>query len=120
MSDHDDCPNTARFVDWMGHCKSQHEELNRLLREIHAALHGNGREGLVSRVARNSQRIEVVDNHVKDLRVDVDIKLRDLSKSLGALNVRFWKMAIVIAVILSVANATVTPIIRSVIQSVGS
>ena len=90
-----------------------------MLREIHAALHrDNG--GLVSRVARNSERIEVVDGHVKELRVDVDKRLDSLGKSIGALNVRFWKMAIVIAVILSVANATITPIIRSVIQSVGS
>ena len=116
----DDCPNTTRFLDWMGHCKTQHEELNKLLREIHAALHGNGREGLVSRVARNSQRIEVVDTHVKDLRVDVDKRLDTLNKNISSLNVRFWKMAIVVAVIVSATNATITPIIKTILQSVGS
>jgi len=127
MTNPDECPNTARLLDWMSHCKTQHESIDRkhaeilvALNKISDALHGNGREGVVTRVARNSQRIEMVDAHVKDLRADVDKRLDLVSKSLGSLNVRFWKMAIVIAVIVSVTNATISPIIKSVIQSVGS
>ena len=113
----DDCPNTTRFLDWMGHCKTQHEELNKLLREIHAALHGNGREGLVSRVARNSQRIEVVDTHVKDLRVDMDKRMDSLNKSLGALNLRFWKMAVVVGIVVVTLNKVIPDI--GVIRTLG-
>jgi hypothetical protein len=116
----DDCPNTERFADFMGHCRTQHEELNRLLRDIHKALHGNGREGMVDRVTRNSQRIQTVDIKVSELRADVDNRLDKLSASVGALNVRFWKMAIVLAVIMTTLNATVVPVIKSVLSVIGS
>jgi hypothetical protein len=116
MNNPDECPNTTRILDWMGHCKQQHEELNRMLREIHAALHkDNG--GLVSRVARNSQRIEVVDTHVKDLRVDVDRRFDSLSKSMGALNVRFWKMAVIVGAVVVALNKVIPDI--GVIKSLG-
>jgi hypothetical protein len=117
MNNPDECPNTVRFIDWMGHCKQQHEELNKLLREIHAALHGNGREGLVSRVARNSQRIDVVDASVKDLRQDVDKRLDNLSKSMGALNLRFWKMAVIVGAVVVGLNKVIPEI--GIIKSLG-
>jgi hypothetical protein len=110
MNNPDECPNTTRMLDWMGHCRTQHEELNRLLHEIHAALHGNGREGLVSRVARNSQRIDVVDTHVKDMRVDVDKRFDILSKKLSMLDTRFWKMAASLGVILITLQKTIPPL----------
>ncbi len=113
----DECPNTNRLLDWMGHCRRQHEELNKLLHEIHAALHGNGREGLVSRVARNSQRIDMVDAHVKSLREDVDKRLDQLSKNLGNINIRFWKMAIIVGAIVVALNKLLPDI--GAIRSIG-
>lgn len=104
MSNSDDCPNTNRLLDWMGHCKVQHEELNRLLREIHAALHGNGTEGLKSRVSRHSQQITHVEREVVSLRTDVDERFEDLRKSIGQLNIRFWRMAIIVATLVVGVN----------------
>ena len=124
MNKPDDCPNTARLLDWMGHCKQQHDSIDRkhteilsMLNKISDALHGNGREGVISRVARNSQRIDAVDTHVKDLRVDVDKRFDLLTKNMGALNVRFWKMAILVGAIVVALNKIVPDI--GVIRGLG-
>ena len=127
MHNPDDCPNTTRLLDWMGHCKVQHEELNQRSRDqheqlvaqiaqIHAAIVGNGTEGLKSRVAKHSQQIHCVRVGVADLKADVDTRMDELSKSIGALNIRFWKMAIIVAVTVATANKVAQAIdLRSVI-----
>ena len=123
----DDCPNTTRLLDWMSHCRVQHDELNtrsraqheeltERIREIHAAIVGNGSEGLKSRVSRHSQQIQHVEKEVVDLRNDVDTRLDKLNASIGALNIRFWKMAIIVAVIVTVVNTAAKAIdVRSII-----
>lgn len=115
MTNPDDCPNTARLLDWMSHCRVQHEELNNRsraqheelterIREIHSAIVGNGTEGLKSRVGRHSQQIAHIEKSVDALRVDVDERMDDLGKSIGALNIRFWRMAIIVASLVVVVN----------------
>ena len=127
MHNPDDCPNTARLLDWMGHCKVQHAELNTRSRDqheqlvaqiaqIHAAIVGNGTEGLKSRVGRHSQQIQHVERQVTVLQADVDTRLDALSKSIGELNIRFWRMAIIVAVIVATANKVVQALdLRSII-----
>ena len=104
-----------RLLDWMSHCRVQHEELNTRgreqheeltsrIREIHAAIVGNGTEGLKSRVARHSQQIQHVEREVVVLKEDMDSRMDSLSNAVGVLNIRFWRMAIIVAVIVATAN----------------
>jgi hypothetical protein len=48
-----------------------------------------------------------VEKEVVDLRTDVDERLETLSKSIGALNTRFWKMAIIVATLVVGVNKAV-------------
>ena len=111
----------------MSHCRVQHEELNtrsraqheeltERIREIHAAIIGNGSEGLKSRVSRHSQQIAHVEKEVTELRNDVDTRLDELKQSIGALNIRFWKMAIIVATLVVGLNKAVQVMdVRSII-----
>ena len=114
MMENHSCENTKRIEDWMVHCRDQHSELNRLLREIHAALYGNGREGIMERVKSHSQRIALMDQDVRDLRKDVDDRLDKLGKNLGDISTRTWKIVVVMAVLVTVLNKSL-PDMRSII-----
>ena len=116
-----------RLTDWMQHCRTQHTELNAQMRlqyeqlsvqisQIHAAIIGNGAEGLKSRVARHSQQIQHVEREVVVLKEDMDSRMDGLSKSIGELNIRFWRMAIIVAVIVATANKALQMIdVKSII-----
>lgn len=125
MNNADECPNTARLLDWMQNCRVQHEHLNRTLErehaemkqtlgEIRAALYGNGREGIVERVKSHSQRIAVVDSDLRDMRKDVDCRLDKLGKNLGDISTRTWKIVVVMAVLVTVLNKSL-PDVRTII-----
>ena len=125
MTNPDDCPNTARLLDWMQNCRVQHDHLNKTLErehaemkqtlgEIRAALYGNGREGLVERLKAHSQRITLIDQDVRDLRKDVDERFDKLGKNLGEISTRTWKIVVVMAVLVTVLNKSL-PDIRTII-----
>lgn len=125
MNNPDECPNTARLLDWMQNCRVQHDHLNKTLErehaemkqtlgEIRAALYGNGREGIVERLKSHSQRIMVIDSDVRDLRKDVDERFDKLGKNLGEISTRTWKIVVVMAVLVTVLNKSL-PDIRSII-----
>ena len=124
MTNPDECPNTARLLDWMQNCRVQHEHLNKtierehtemkqMLGEIRAALYGNGREGIVERVKSHSQRIDTIDKDVRDLRKDVDERFDKLGKNLGEISTRTWKIVVVMAVLVTVLNKSL-PDLRSI------
>jgi hypothetical protein len=125
MTNPDDCPNTARLLDWMQNCRVQHDHLNKTLErehaemkqtlgEIRAALYGNGREGIVERLKAHSQRITLIDQDVRDLRKDVDERFDKLGKNLGEISTRTWKIVVVMAVLVTVLNKSL-PDMRSII-----
>ena len=125
MNNSDECPNTARLLDWMQNCRVQHEHLNKtierehaefkqLLGEIRSAIYGNGREGMVERLKTHSQRIGVIDRDVRDLREDVDKRFDALGKNLGEISTRTWKIVVVMAAIVVGLNK-VLPDMRTII-----
>jgi len=116
-----------RLDDWTKHCGERHEFLDkitlernsrfeRMLMEVHAAVYGNGKEGMSERVLRHTQSIKVLERDVIVLTNDMDMKFKELNATLGALNLRFWKMAVMITAIVVAANKVLdTSVIKSIL-----
>jgi len=115
-----------RMNDWSSFCGERHKAIDaimiernsrfeKMLCEVHAALYGNGQEGVVKQGTRHNQTIARLEQDVCSLKSDMDDRFKELSNKLGNLNVRVWKMALVVAGLAVGIGKGLDALIRSIL-----
>lgn len=91
------------------HCRDTHRAVEQRINDIYHTLHGNGREGIMEKLKGHTQEIAAIRSNLDSVRKEV----HTINEKIGGLNVQFWKMGAVIALIAGSTSAGVAGIIKA-------